>query len=107
MTRRTQKSRKPSKLTDLVRTYADREGVSPAQARRQLHNLTEALADELRETGNVATPFGRMVRKDLPAQRGGKSVFMPMLGRTIKTKPKKARRKVRLFASKRFRELLG
>jgi len=47
--------------------------------------------------------FGSFRVRKVPAKKGGKKVFMPMLGKEIVTKAKPASTKIRFIASKKLR----
>lgn len=67
--------------------------------------IFDDVISELKKKDKVTIKnFGTFKVKKVKAKKGGKKVFMPMLGREIITKDKPASKKIKFFPSKKLKE---
>lgn len=89
----------------VIREAAEAVEITPKQARSFVLELQKHIVGSLMKGGfGSAKALGFTFKaKHIPASKGGKKMFMPMLDRTIITKPKPATSRVRALATKRLK----
>jgi hypothetical protein len=98
---------KPKTMTEaqLAERVAKDLKLPKSEVRRVFHGLT-TVADKATDRGmNVRTPLGPLRWRPVKAQRGGVKRTAPD-GSTYTTKPRKAGKKLRLYAAGLFRKRL-
>lgn len=93
---------------NIKRKRTNTSGISKADINKIYKMKLDEASNELRRKGRVRLPeLGILRIKIKPARKGGKKVFMPMLGREIITKSKPRTKVVKFRAAKALKEALN
>ena len=83
------------------------EDITRKKAAHLFDMVNQSIAQDIKSEGRVAIKdFGTFRVKKIPAKKGGKRVFMPMLGKEITTKSKPASQRIKFIPSKYLRGMI-